>query len=93
VERFSVLDGTALPQAIPWPLLEAGAGWALGKEIVTVLNQVAPSSLSPPLSRHQACIVETSQQRGDLAEELADLKSQSQSRTMPVVAKQDGATG
>lgn len=56
----------------PWVLLETGAAWALQKEIIPALMFVAPSDLLDPVKRYQARVVETSEQKRTLAEELAN---------------------
>jgi hypothetical protein len=59
----------------PWILVEAGAGWAMSKKLVPILNQVSAADLIEPLARHQARIVETAGQRRALAKELAARRS------------------
>ena len=54
-----------------WVLLEVGAAWALGIDIVPALVQVSPSELEDPIRQHQARIIETSAQRDKLVEDLA----------------------
>lgn len=65
----------------PWILLEAGAAWALGKRIVPLLNQVDASEIIDPLTRHQARVVEITEQRVSLAVELKDVLQRRQLTT------------
>ena len=55
-----------------WVLLEIGAAWALGKDIVPALVQVSPGELEDPIRHYQARVIETSAQRNRLVEELAE---------------------
>jgi Zn-finger nucleic acid-binding protein len=57
----------------PWVLMEAGGAWALGKPLIPVLSQVAPSELIDPIRSHQARVIETTAQRLALVRELATI--------------------
>jgi len=54
----------------PWVLMEAGAAWALGKELIPALVQVAISDLIDPIRRYQARVIETTAQRKAFIKEL-----------------------
>lgn len=56
----------------PWVLLETGAAWALEKDIIPVLVHVEPEKLIEPIRRYQAWIIETTEQRMNLAEKLIE---------------------
>lgn len=56
----------------PWVLMEAGAAWVLGKELIPVLNQVRPHRLLEPIRSYQARVVETPSQLDDLLKELRE---------------------
>ena len=53
-----------------WILLEVGAAWALGIDIIPALVQVSPGELEDPIRQYQARIIETSAQRDKLVEDL-----------------------
>ncbi len=54
-----------------WVLIEAGAGWALGKRMVPALLKVDPELLPEPIKRRQAQRIDTTESREKLAAEIA----------------------
>ena len=55
----------------PWVLMEIGAAWALKKDFVPACVQVAPAELGGPIRKYQARVIDTTEQRKSLADELA----------------------
>ena len=55
----------------PWILIESGAAWALGKDIIPALVHVSPEDLIDPIRRYQARVIETTSQRNKLIKELS----------------------
>lgn len=53
-----------------WPLIETGAAWILGKEIIPAIIHINPEELPGPVKRLQARIIETMKQRKQLVAEL-----------------------
>lgn len=60
-----------------WVAAEAGAAWALEKDLIAAIMFVEPSELIDPIKRHQARSIETPEQIAALINELAP------SRTFP----------
>lgn len=56
-----------------WPLMETGAAWALGKDIVPALINVEIDELPDPVQRFHARTIETMKQRKELIAELCGL--------------------
>lgn len=54
-----------------WPLMETGAAWVLGKEIIPALINIDPKDLPDPIAVHQARVIETTKQRQSLVNELS----------------------
>jgi hypothetical protein len=62
---------TQRSQNRPWVLMETGAAWALGKDLIPALVQINPSDLIDPVRRYQGRVIETTAQRNALVKELA----------------------
>jgi hypothetical protein len=54
-----------------WVVAEAGAAWALGKQLVPALAYVDESKLITPIASHQARLVHTPEQIASLVSELS----------------------
>ncbi|MHB1423997.1 MAG: TIR domain-containing protein [Gemmataceae bacterium] len=71
----------------PWVLMETGAAWALGKDLIPALVQVSPNELIDPIRRYQGRIIETIAQRKALVKELAAPLPQPKQRPGPGLCK------
>lgn len=54
-----------------WVVAEAGAAWALGKQLVPALAYVDESELITPIASHQARLIQTPEQVASLVRELS----------------------
>ncbi len=62
----------------PWVMIEAGAAWALGKDVIPALVQLSPDDLIDPIRYYQARKIDTNTQRKAFIQELIPNRTTSQ---------------